>query len=486
MKLEHTILFRIVIFCLLLSISYGSQSNSPQDLTSFIDNRIIQPNELTADLEYLFETIEEVHPNMYAYVNRESYVALKQEFNKVISLPLSRKEFYFELAPIISDLKHGHTYIQPFVQELSQFATNGGRVFPLVLGRKDQQYILQKNHSNHTLPLAGSVLSINGKKPAILYERYSRHFPAENKNSNYTVVQRPEIFGWLLWLEYGNTESWTVEIEDCDGVTKEYVVNSVALTDLLKSPQISTDAKPQNFVDYQDELNVARIVIGSFSDSEQFRRFLATTFKAINEKQITNLIIDIRDNPGGSDRAVAALSRYIASQPFRLFEKARLRISPLTEKRLGEIRQAVPEKFNNASIGSIVEIDLPFRDPHGDSKRFHGKVFVLIGPNSFSASTIFAGAVQHFHMGTLIGEETGDPPTLYADSMEFTLPNSKLQFIVGTKQMISPYSANEHYVSPDHKVIRKSQDIQNGVDTVLQFTFDLISSKDRVKETHLK
>jgi hypothetical protein len=82
MKLEHTILFRIVIFCLLLSISYGSQSNSPQDLTSFIDNRIIQPNELTADLEYLFETIEEVHPNMYAYVNRESYVALKQEFNK--------------------------------------------------------------------------------------------------------------------------------------------------------------------------------------------------------------------------------------------------------------------------------------------------------------------------------------------------------------------------------------------------------------------
>jgi hypothetical protein len=70
--------------------------------------------------------------------------------------------------------------------------------------------------------------------------------------------------------------------------------------------------------------------------------------------------------------------------------------------------------------------------------------------------------------------------------MEFTLPNSKLQFIVGTKQMISPYSANEHFVSPDHKVIRKSQDIQNGVDTVLQFTFDLISSNGRVKETHLK
>lgn len=181
-----------------------------------------------------------------------------------ISVPLSRKEFYFEPAPIISSLKHGHVYIQSFVQELIQFAKNDGRVFPLVLSRKNQQYILLKNHSNRTLPLGGNVLSINGKKSTTLYKRYSRLFPAENKASNYTMVQRPEIFGWLLLLEYGNTESWTVEIEDCGGVTKEYMVNSVAITDFLKSPQISTDAKPQNFVDYQDELNAAIMVIQRF------------------------------------------------------------------------------------------------------------------------------------------------------------------------------------------------------------------------------
>ncbi len=470
-----------LVFYIYITNAFAELQTPNQEPNKSAYLKPISPDELKEDLDFLFKTIEEVHSNMYAYVNRDSYAALKQEFNKVISLPLSRKEFYFELAPIISGLKHGHTYIRPFVQELIQFAKNGGRIFPLVLSRKNQQYILLENHSNRTLPLGGNVLSINGKKITTLYERYSRLFPAENKASNYTMVQRPEIFGWLLWLEYGNTELWTVEIEDCGGVTKEYVVNSVAITDFLKSPQISTDAKPQNFVDYQDELNAARMVIGSFSDSEQFHRCLATTFKTINEKQITNLIIDIRDNPGGSDRAAVALLRYIAPQPFRLFKKAKLKISPLTEKRLSEIRQAVPEKFNNASIGSIVEIDLPFRDPHRNSKRFHGKVFVLIGPNSFSASTIFAGAIQHFHIGTLIGEETGDPPTLYADSMEFTLPNSKLQFTVATKQMISPYSANEHFVSPDHKVLRKSQDIQNGVDTVLQFTLNLIKNSEAKK-----
>ncbi|MHC4244131.1 MAG: hypothetical protein ACYSU4_17125, partial [Planctomycetota bacterium] len=44
----------------------------------------IPPDKLKEDLDFLFKTIEEVHPNMYAYIKKEEYAQIKSELYKQV------------------------------------------------------------------------------------------------------------------------------------------------------------------------------------------------------------------------------------------------------------------------------------------------------------------------------------------------------------------------------------------------------------------
>jgi C-terminal processing protease CtpA/Prc len=100
---------------------------------------------------------------------------------------------------------------------------------------------------------------------------------------------------------------------------------------------------------------------------------------------------------------------------------------------------------------------------------------VLIGARSFSASTVFASTIKCFRIGTLVGEETPDPATLYADTVYSELPNSELHIAVASKCMIAACGGPDgRGVIPDFEVRQNRQDTAKGIDTVLQFTLDLI------------
>ena len=64
--------------------------------------------------------------------------------------------------------------------------------------------------------------------------------------------------------------------------------------------------------------------------------FADSMFTDLREKNISNLIIDIRDNGGGHSRVGDILLRYISPEPFIQMDKALIRISPLTSKLMGD------------------------------------------------------------------------------------------------------------------------------------------------------
>jgi hypothetical protein len=82
-----------------------SEPNQPAYL------KTIPPDKLKEDLDFLFKTIEEVHPNLYAYSNREEYALVKNELYKQIDHAMSISEFYVYVQPVVYYLKDDHTRI---------------------------------------------------------------------------------------------------------------------------------------------------------------------------------------------------------------------------------------------------------------------------------------------------------------------------------------------------------------------------------------
>jgi len=92
----------------------------------------LQPKQLREDLQFLLDTIEQVHPNMYAYTSEDRFTRLKAAVFEQIERPMSRVEFFKQVGPLIASLQNMHTVVRPPTDDFEAFKQGGGKVFPIV------------------------------------------------------------------------------------------------------------------------------------------------------------------------------------------------------------------------------------------------------------------------------------------------------------------------------------------------------------------
>jgi hypothetical protein len=242
------------------------------------------------------------------------------------------------------------------------------------------------------------------------------------------------------------------------------------------------------------EHNTCLMVINWFGMPDQVRQYakkFQETFKAIKEKGVTNLVIDVRENRGGCGLAGDELLKYLANRPFRQIERIEQRIVPaffqLCEQYGLNINKTMSDEYGidleylkskgNYKPGIIVTGEGQFKNPHVPSDRFKGSTYLLIAEPTFSAGSNFAAAVKYFEIATLIGQETSGKKDHYGQVVPIQLPNSGLTGQVSTAHFITVGGMEDTGgVKPDYEVRQKPEDTAKGVDTVLQFTLNLIKN----------
>jgi hypothetical protein len=112
-------------------------------VASAIADKPIDPIKLREDLDYLFATIEQAHPNMYAYVSQSEFAKIQRDAYASITGPMTKQQFFRLAAPVIASLKNGHTFVSPLGEEFVEHLRTGGRCFPLKLYAAKSGFILQ-------------------------------------------------------------------------------------------------------------------------------------------------------------------------------------------------------------------------------------------------------------------------------------------------------------------------------------------------------
>jgi hypothetical protein len=473
----------VILFCYALFITHGftqtGEVEEKPDQPSYA--RVISPDKLEEDLDFLFKTIEEVHPNMHAYTPEEEFKSLREQLYKDINHSMTVLEFYKLAAPVVAALKNSHTCVQPpYLHEFKSYYEGGGQVFPLEVSCEGSKVILSNNYSSTPLPLDAPVLTINGQSASEMFMRFSRLWASEGRSTNPWFAKNLHLVRCLLLLEFGPVESWDLKIRSNNGEVNSYTIKSVAATE-LEGQEAKTLAS--NSYQYLPEYNTSLLKIKSFGgDLEKFREFLNERFQQIRKQKVASLIIDVRENAGGGDHLIHPLMEYLTAKPYRLYEKTEIKISAQSHDIIEHIRRQVPDKFADKKEGDIVTIELPFRTPSANPLRFTGRIFVLISSQTFSASTVFASTVKCFHAGTLVGEETPDPPTLYGSCIFSKLSNSGLQVAVASKHLVAACGKPDgRGVLPHYEVKQKLEDTAKGIDTALKFTLNLIKT-DKAKK----
>jgi len=464
------------------SQAQNHESNHPAYL------KTISPGKLKEDLDFLFKTIVEVHPDMYAYTIKENFDSRREQLYRDINRPMSGLEFYKLVAPVVASLKNGHTYMRPPEGAFAEYVLKGGKRIPLVLCWNGTNVILKSYVNPIDMPVGGEVLTIENQNAKEFLTKLARYLPSENKAYNLGFLERRDILSMFLWLDKREAESLKLRIKNTQGTVEEYNIQSLSKTEIeseiennkLKYQTMASSVGKNARYTYRfiPDDNTGLIEFNSFRDLEKFRAFLNETFKELREQNVSNLIIDIRKNPGGSSSLGDEFLKFLTDKPFLQYERVDIKISA----QLCKVQKWIKRKYFFARKGSIKSLKGNLIRPGKNPLRFSGQTFILIGQRTASSAVSFAQTIKHFDIGTLVGQETEDTLVNYGDCPSFTLSHSGLTFSVAAKRFVCAGGKPDgRGVIPDYEVKQKPEDTAKGVDTVLQLTLNLIRDGDRFR-----
>ena len=187
------------------------------------------------------------------------------------------------------------------------------------------------------------------------------------------------------------------------------------------------DGKPYCFHDLPKEnLLYARVdAVANFPEHTALGEFMREVVDRA-ERRNRRLVIDLRDNPGGSGDYNRAIFHAILQSP--------------------ELNQ-------------------------------YGRTYVLTSRRTFSAAQLLVSHVEYNTRAIFVGEPTGARPTHYGDANTFVLDNSKLAVRISTLQHMSPLSVDRRVMTaPHYKAAFSADDHFSGGDPALELIAELPNS----------
>ncbi|CAN0563349.1 unnamed protein product [Ectocarpus sp. 12 AP-2014] len=454
---------KLYFFTMLLSAWISQNSMAQQTITKFGQNEILE------DLNYLNNSLKDAHYNLYAYTSEEDFSKNYQNVKKSItkdSVTLLQATTIFQ--KVISTVNNGHTEIDFPGASYGTYAYSAGTIFPLELAFENGKSLIRKNFSdNPSIRIGSEIISING---ILMKDVLAKIYPQVSAERAYLKNAKIEMYSFprLYWQVFGKQDEFKIEISS-NGTVEKYLINAVNLIEgyEMKRTEVLNAKTTLKFIHKSAYINP-----GNFSGDEQkYKRFIDSAFVEIKNRNSKNLIIDLRNNAGGNDSFSDYLVSYFADKHFKWNSEFTLKTSQFLKEHTREHNDTTDAYFQKILLhknGEIYNYEFDEYQPQPNGKRFNGKVYVLVNRQSHSQSAVTASQIQDYKFGTIVGEETGDFPTLYASQFQYTLPNTGIVVKVSKGQIVRVNgSKKEEGVIPDiiikDHLLDEEDEILNGL-----------------------
>lgn len=335
-------------------------------------NEKISKELVSADIDFLVKSIEEIHPNPYCYISKAKFYSNRDSIKQLIKQETTRDELLQILIPFVRLLKDNHTQI---------------------------------------------------------------HFPEKSKGTD----------------------------------------NKENLDEILKDTKST-----MNYQNYGQRIGYLKVNYFAMGRQE-FALLTDSIFNQINKDSIKNLIIDIRNNPGGDSELAYYLISSIYDKPYKGSSKIQIKRS----NQYGDYMKGAfswwfrpflksiknLRDYYNTPIGGIYDEIKGFKNPANVLHRFSGKLYLLMNYYTGSTALGFATIFQDYKIGKIIGEETNSEVNEFGEIFPFDLPNSNLWVWCSSKRYIRP--SGEMTVGG----LKPDIYIKDENDSILNYTINMIKNE---------
>lgn len=448
---------KLIFILPILLISCSTKSEIPADTTKSVYGEMLSQKELLEDMDFLFDTLLENHPNPYYFTDEETINAMREDAVREIkaNAPMDFLDLWEILSPIVLELHDGHTGLyfysdNDYDQSLRIYST---AKFTLC----DQGLYLKYAPYESTNTFNKKIVSMNGVPVHEILSNFTTYW--HNGTLGYTedFLERKTIdtiyyssYHKAFYTLYGFQNEIELGLEDGTFATlplfskaadsfHDYFTSEIAYPEFFSIEDRGYSSFYfdiiSNDVGYLDVETFYQDFVQN-TDTNYFT-FLKSVFTTLKTEQPPYLIVDITGNGGGSDFWWATLFCYLYGEPFKInanyAEAVSLEdfLSRLTNE---DLDQHTPDGY----------------EPDWEALHYDGKVYLLIDEFVFSAAENFAIVSKYYDAATLVGCEGGKSGTAFGNVNSFRLPNSNLKFNCTTSQFTTvDGNAGDAAVQPD-------------------------------------
>ncbi len=374
------------------------------------------------DLQIYKASLEEKHIDVYHSITKEEFT---NEWNKIYEHVEQFNDFeiIIKLMRLTRRINDGHTAVS-----LRNISTHR---FPIEIKLIEGKWYVVKALNDNKYILKTTLESINGiaidkvaKKVSEIAQYVENEYSLKERTGNYLPIA--ELLFHLNLINFQNTATFSFRSNDGKLINlKLTTIENEIWNDknkvselLLDIPEIEEPHIGNNVLWFAPISHTKTIYIDfkSYPTFEEMQNFGEQLVSYIQENQIKEVIIDMRENGGG-----------------------------------------------DLYVGTVLAYALNL----ADSLDWKNGVFVLTSNKTFSAATSNAALFKQLLNAKIVGQPTGSNPNGYQDMDSFTLPNSKL-VITYSKRLFRLSDQENTALQPDLIIYQKRDDMFKGTDTVLK------------------
>ncbi|WP_343657822.1 S41 family peptidase [Chryseobacterium sp.] len=469
-------------------------------LVIFTQSFFGQAKELKPDKKYpadslrqwtsgLMDEISKKHPGFYRYTDKGKFGLLIDSTQQSIQDSLTQLQYYRKLKPLFAKIGCLHTGIE--LPEESKTYLNSNNLIPLELfvEAKTHKVLVSKNYSdNKNIQIGGEVVSINGIPILAILNKLLDAIPSDGYNQTEKI----------LLLNY-RFPFWYQEIIDAPKVFK-VVVRSENAEQTFDLNGASKDVFPplgkleKNYdspLEFEVKNGIAILKIHSFADTaikqsgQNFKKFIKDVFQTLQQQNIKDLIIDVRNNTGGTDDNAALLASFFFDKTFRYWDKIEVTEAVAKEiKGFNKMFYKKPEENNGLYLWkkSWITKEFDYYEPQEPAKmNFKGNSYLLTNGLCLSSCADFTAVMSYNKKAVVIGQETGGGYHGNTSGMlsRATIPTG-LVITIPLQKYTNAVDLNKNFgrgTIPDHETATTFENWIGNKDVEMDYAIQLINKK---------
>lgn len=469
------------------------------------------------DFEIFKQISKDANSGLYKYRTKQQIDSIYYWGNLQIEKLTTYRDFY-NLICTISDFEGSvHNNISLPKKYAENLKNEKFGYFPFPLKWIEGKWLV--NIDDKEIPVGAEIISINSVPISEIIPNLYKYYSTDGLNITGKRIGLRTNFSKYYRLHYGLTKTFKVsylnptskllETKIIESVgNKKYYENFNKIHSLPLDKYYYYDLKENQKYNYNPLDSITGILtIHTFdmgnettNEHKKYKQFLDSIFVDINAKGIKNLIVDIRNNGGGTDPNDLITYSYLTHRNFQENKAAWISFNKIPLIRyynigipkfirplvVGKYNKQFQEQFPLEKDGKFYQ-DEKSKDHktwYPNQNAFTGTIYLLTSPAIASAGSLFAAMVAGNQNTITIGEETmggyyghnGHTP------LEYKLPKSKIiiQFSVVNLEQDVPKNEKQKYergIIPDYEITQTFDDFIKNTDTQMNFTLELIKKK---------